>query len=218
MAIPSLRGDFLLSPIHRHQGIYSMQRHDGIWFPDVDFVETITTLMVPVLFPRYDDGGEPDFQYLGGAQGRGLLESALAQPRQGFGGEYFYPSLPDKAAALVWSIAKNHPFTDGNKRAALTIAYTFLAFNRYVLLAGQGEAVAMCLDVAASKPGVDQAYVSEWIRERVIRFDEFTETGEPEKLVRYLDDNADADVIALTTFYRLLTRIAEQAADVASKG
>ncbi len=125
-----------------------MLRHDGIWFPDIDVIEAITTRMVPVLFPHYG-GGAPDFQYLGGDQGRGLLESALAQPRQGFGGEYFYPSISDKAAALIWSITKNHPFNDGNKRASLTTAFLFLAFNRYVLLAGQGEAVEMCLNVAA---------------------------------------------------------------------
>ena len=192
-------------------GRQSVPQYDGIWFPDVDFVETITTLMVPVLFPHYGEG-VPDFQYLGGNQGRGLLESALAQPIQGFGGVSFYSSMPDKAAALIWSITKNHPFNDGNKRAALTIAYTFLAFNRYILLAGQGEAVAMCLNVAAGKPGVDQTYISEWIEERIISFDEFAETGEPEKLVRYADDNADDDIIALFSFYQLLTRIIEQAA------
>ena len=190
-----------------------MQHHDGVWFPDVDFIEAITTQMVPILFPSYDDGVGPDFQYLGGDHGRGLLESALAQPRQGFGGVYLYPSLPDKAAALIWSITKNHPFNDGNKRAALTTAYTFLAFNGHFLLASQSEAVAMCLDVAASKPGVDQEYISDWISDRIISLDEFTETGEPEKLVRYLDDNADDNVIALFSFYRLLTRIIKQATD-----
>ena len=190
-----------------------MQHHDGVWFPDVDFIEAITTQMVPILFPSYDDGVGPDFQYLGGDQGRGLLESALAQPRQGFGGEYFYPSISDKAAALIWSFTKNHPFNDGNKRAALTTAITFPAFNGHFLLASQSEAVVMCLDVAASKPGGDQEYISDWISDRIIRFDEFTETGEPEKLVRYLDDNADDNVIALFSFYRLLTRIIEQATD-----
>ena len=186
------------------------QRQDGIWFPDIEFVETITTRMVPILFQGYDDSS-PDFQYLGGDQGRGLLESALAQPRQGFGGEYFYPSLPDKAAALIWSITKNHPFNDGNKRAALTTAITFLAFNGQFLLAGQGEAVAMCLDVAASKPGVDHAYISDWIADRIISFDELAETGESEKIVRYLEDNANDDVIAMTVFHELMTRIIEQA-------
>lgn len=197
-----------------------VQFHDGIWFPDIEFVETVTTRMVPVLFHDYDESAS-DFQYLGGDQGRGLLESALAQPRQGFGGEDFYPSLPDKAAALIWSITKNHPFNDGNKRAALTTAITFLAFNRHFLLTGQGEAVAMCKDVAAGKPGVDQAYVSEWIEERIISIDELAETHEPEKIARYLADNADGEVIALTTFYellnQLLARIVERATDNASE-
>ena len=188
-----------------------MQRQDGVWFPDIEFVESITTRMVPVLFHDYDEGA-PDFQYLGGDQGRGLLESALAQPRQGFGGEYFYPSISDKAAALIWSITKNHPFNDGNKRAALSTAVTFLAFNGHFLLASQSEAVAMCLNVAAGKPGVDQAYISEWIVERVISSDELVETHEPEKIAQYLADNANDDVIALATFYQLLTRIIEQAA------
>ena len=189
-----------------------MQRQGGTWFPDIEFVETIATRMVPVLFHNYDDSA-PDFQYLGGDHGRGLLESALAQPRQGFGGEDFYPSLPDKAAALIWSITKNHPFNDGNKRAALTTAITFLAFNGRLLLAGQGEAVAMCLDVAAGKPCVDQAYISEWIAERVISVDELAETHGPEKIARYAADSADDEVIALTAFYRLLTRILYLAAD-----
>ncbi|MCY4654867.1 MAG: hypothetical protein OXC95_17100, partial [Dehalococcoidia bacterium] len=66
---------------------------------------------------------------------------------------------------------------------------------------------------AASKPGVDQEYISDWTSDRIISFDEFTETGEPEKLVRYLDDNADDNVIALFSFYRLLTRILDLATD-----
>ena len=109
-----------------------MQNNENLWFPDADFVEAVVADMVSVLFPYYDDG-IPDFQYLGGSQGRGLLESALAQPQQTFFGEYLYPSMPDKAAALIWSITKNHPFNDGNKRAALTMGYFFLAFNRYAL-------------------------------------------------------------------------------------
>lgn len=55
----------------------------------------------------------------GGGQGLrdlGLLESAIAQPRQTFGGQDLYPDLPAKAAALGFSLIANHPFIDGNKR------------------------------------------------------------------------------------------------------
>ena len=53
-----------------------MQNNENLWFPDADFVEDVVADMVPALFPYYDDG-IPDFQYLGGSQGRGLLELCL---------------------------------------------------------------------------------------------------------------------------------------------
>lgn len=185
-----------------------MQSNENLWFPDADFVENVVAEMVPVLFPNYDED-EPDFQYLGGLQGRGLLESALAQPQQTFFGEYLYPSTPDKAAALIWSVTKNHAFNDGNKRAALTTGYFFLAFNRYLLLATQSEAVELCLRVAASEPGIDKDYVSEWICERIIGVDELAQSdaNQPEILVRYFQSASDVERRALITFYEVLDGI-----------
>ena len=46
----------------------------------------------------------------------GAFESALQQPRMTFGGEYLYPTLAEKAAAPAFSIIRNHPFIDENKR------------------------------------------------------------------------------------------------------
>lgn len=51
-----------------------------------------------------------------GLRDRGALESAVAQPEAGFGGEELYPDLASKAAALGHSLIQNHPFVDGNKR------------------------------------------------------------------------------------------------------
>jgi death-on-curing protein len=51
-----------------------------------------------------------------GIQNVGALESALAQPRQTFGGAELYPDLIAKAAALGFAIIQGHPFVDGNKR------------------------------------------------------------------------------------------------------
>ena len=49
----------------------------------------------------------------------GALESAVAQPRMVFAGAELYPALPEKAAALGFSLIQNHPFIDGNKRPAM---------------------------------------------------------------------------------------------------
>jgi len=57
----------------------------------------------------------------------GMLESALAQPRQTFGGSDLYPTLVEKAAALGFSLIANHPFVDGNKRMGHAAMEIFLA-------------------------------------------------------------------------------------------
>lgn len=59
----------------------------------------------------------------------GLLESAVARPRATAFGLDAYPDLGTKAAALLQSLARNHPFVDGNKRTAWAATWTFLAVN-----------------------------------------------------------------------------------------
>ncbi|MFC8272129.1 type II toxin-antitoxin system death-on-curing family toxin [Streptomyces sp. NPDC057271] len=59
----------------------------------------------------------------------GLLESAVHRPSAAMFGEEAYPELIDKAAALLQSLAVNHPFVDGNKRTAWLSCVTFLAMN-----------------------------------------------------------------------------------------
>ncbi len=59
-----------------------------------------------------------------------LLESAVAEPQQTFDGEYLHKDLFDMAA-YAFSLAKNHTFEQGNKRAALETAITFLIMNGY---------------------------------------------------------------------------------------
>ncbi|MCC3653662.1 type II toxin-antitoxin system death-on-curing family toxin [Streptomyces sp. S07_1.15] len=59
----------------------------------------------------------------------GLLESAVHRPSAAMYGEEAYPDIFDKAAALLQSLAVNHPFFDGNKRTAWLSCATFLAIN-----------------------------------------------------------------------------------------
>ncbi len=65
----------------------------------------------------------------GGLRDRNLLDSALAQPRAQFGGEYLHADLWEMASAYLFHVVKNHPFVDGNKRTGLITALTFLGLN-----------------------------------------------------------------------------------------
>ncbi len=59
----------------------------------------------------------------------GLLQSAVARPQTSLFGDDAYPTLLDKAAALLHSLARNHAFVDGNKRTAWASAWAFLRLN-----------------------------------------------------------------------------------------
>jgi len=66
----------------------------------------------------------------------GLLSSAVARPRASAFGEEAYPDPWVKAAALLHSLTRNHPFMDGNKRAGWNSAWTFIEVNEIGRLSG----------------------------------------------------------------------------------
>ena len=78
----------------------------------------------------------------------GLLESALARPRTTVFGADAYPSLHQKAAALLHSLACNHPLVDGNKRLAWAATAVFLGINGHRVAASQDDVVELVLAVA----------------------------------------------------------------------
>ena len=104
----------------------------------------------------------------GGAPGlrdEGLLESALARPANRF----HYEGVEDVcelAATYLVALAGNHPFIDGNKRAAFLAAGLFLRLNGRRLVAAQADAVRAVVAVAAGQD--DIAQVAAWIRARSI--------------------------------------------------
>lgn len=59
----------------------------------------------------------------------GLLESALGAPKQMFDGKFLYPSLQKQSVVLFYSLIKNHPFRNGNKRIAVMALLAFLSLN-----------------------------------------------------------------------------------------
>ena len=78
----------------------------------------------------------------------GLLEAALARPRATAFGSDAYPTLTDKAAALLHSLAKNHALVDGNKRLALAGTIAFLGLNGLRLTYTNDEAYDLIIAVA----------------------------------------------------------------------
>lgn len=104
----------------------------------------------------------------GGASGiRDLnaLESALAQPRQSFGGQDLYPDLAAKAAALCFSLVLNHPFVDGNKRIGHAAMEVFLLLNRHELSAAVDEQEQLMLQLAAGN--LKREVFVEWIKQHL---------------------------------------------------
>ena len=96
---------------------------------------------------------------------RGALESALARPAATFDGEDLYPDIADKAAALMHSLALNHPFVDGNKRVAAFAAIVFAESNGLEFLATPEELVATSIAVAEGKMAVEALAI--WFRQRL---------------------------------------------------
>jgi len=104
----------------------------------------------------------------GGASGlrdRGALESAVARPAMTFAGEDLYPDIPTKAAALMHSLALNHPFLDGNKRVAAHASVAFVELNGYDYVGTTDELADITLAVAEGT--VDAQALAIWFRQRL---------------------------------------------------
>jgi death on curing protein len=98
---------------------------------------------------------------LPGLRDSGLLESALARPQNL--AAYGAPDLFELAAAYGVGLAKNHPFVDGNERAAFLAIGLFLVLNGQRLVATQVDATLTMLSVAAGT--VDEPALAAWLRQ-----------------------------------------------------
>ena len=96
-----------------------------------------------------------------GLRDEGMLDSALNAPFQTFGGEAVYPSLPQEAASLCFSLVKNHPFVDGNKRIGAHAMLVFLALNGIDLQHSQTELSDVILQLAAGE--IEATDLLHWI-------------------------------------------------------
>lgn len=91
----------------------------------------------------------------------GLLEAALHRPTASAFGADAFPTLAEKAAALLHAIARNHPFADGNKRTATVGAVFMLCVNGQVVAWEQAQALEMILNVAEGR--CDLYQLASWL-------------------------------------------------------
>ena len=122
--------------------------------------QTIFLTLEQVLFIHEDQ-----IARYGGSHGVrdfGLLESAILRAQTTFGGQELYPSIFEKASALMHSLVKNHAFVDGNKRTATVSTLTFLVLNGYQIVVSQGALVAFSLSVENNKLPLEK--IALWLK------------------------------------------------------
>jgi death-on-curing protein len=88
-----------------------------------------------------------------------ILESAISQPAQQFGGCYLHPTLEDQMAAYLYYLSKAHAFVDGNKRTSIASAEFFLRKNGFYLDMSIDLTFEVVLMVVNDK--VDREYLPE---------------------------------------------------------
>jgi death-on-curing protein len=92
----------------------------------------------------------------------GLLQSAIAMPQAGFGGQFLHADLFEMAAAYLFHIVQNHPFVDGNKRVGAAAAMVFLELNHVEVRVSNETLVETVVAVAQGKLG--KAAIAEFLR------------------------------------------------------
>ena len=98
-----------------------------------------------------------------GVRDTSALESALARPLQTFDNKELYPTVIEKASALVESILNNHPFIDGNKRTGYVLMRLYLMDNGLDIDATQEEKYNLIINIASGVLRFEQ--IVEWLEQ-----------------------------------------------------
>ena len=152
-----------------------------LYYLDEHDIRGMVAWLTQDIFP-----GTPAFQ-LAGAEGAGRLSSALAQPRLPY-----HRTAQRKAAALHYSLNKNHPFVDGNKRLAVAAMEWFLYRNGFVLRTTNDRLLDFALRVADDRLSRDDSF--NWIEKRAFR-----EAWSPMRVERWIDSLSENERIEVLT-------------------
>lgn len=100
---------------------------------------------------------------LAGIKDENALEASLARPQHK--AAYGEPDVSDLAAAYLYAIARNHPFSDGNKRTGYLAAYAFLRIHGQEVTADNGTIYGFVMGVAAGE--IDEAGAAAFFRDHI---------------------------------------------------
>ena len=98
---------------------------------------------------------------LDGVRDANMLDASVNSPFHTFGGQYLYPTIQSMAAHLAFSLIKNHPFLDGNKRIGILSMLVFMEINNLPVTCTDDELVSLGLGLAESS--IDESDLIEWI-------------------------------------------------------
>ena len=98
---------------------------------------------------------------LDGVRDSNMLDGSVNSPFHTFGGQYLYPTVQAMAAHLAFSLIKNHPFLDGNKRIGILSMLVFLEINGLPVTCTDDELITLGLGLAESS--IDESDLIEWI-------------------------------------------------------
>lgn len=98
-----------------------------------------------------------------GLRDLGRLEAVIAAQTQNVFGEELYPSITNKAAAMIRAIVADHPFVDGNKRTAMLTGLTFLKVNKITFVANTGELEDFAVKIAVEH--LDVPAITRWLED-----------------------------------------------------
>ena len=98
---------------------------------------------------------------LDGIRDANMLDASINSPFHTFGGQYLYPTIQAMAAHLAFSLIKNHPFIDGNKRIGILSMLVFLDINGFPINCSDDELISLGLGLADSS--LNESDLIDWI-------------------------------------------------------
>lgn len=130
--------------------------------------------MSDVYYPTFGDAIAVNREFTGLAvRDAGLLASALGRPQASAFGQDAYPDLWSKAAALLHSVIRNHPFMEANKRTATALALGFLAYNGIDLARDPDHEAMLGIAVAIANTDIDVDKIALALRVAIERIEPF---------------------------------------------